>query len=300
MVSWYFYRKELQYNEIKKYIEKQEYEKVIKTGESILKKSGGDYSLYYYLGKAYESLGQNRNAIEKYEKALVDIQKYSKSALKLEILIKLGSLYKKMEDLETASGYFKMILAEFPNNPSALLNLGKIYYERKDYLKAKNYLEKFITLKHDKPEAYLILSKCFYNLENYQKAFDYLSLWLEKSDNISNDLYNENLIFLSDIYFNLKKFQEAINILKPLLEDEKFVKETLLRIVKIYIKMNDFDKATNLANDYLIKIPKDDKIPILYELANAYVGKNEIYSAIEIWKGIKSLSPKFRDVIEIL
>ncbi|MGC8770772.1 MAG: tetratricopeptide repeat protein [Brevinematia bacterium] len=205
-----------------------------------------------------------------------------------------------MEDLETASGYFKMILAEFPNNPSALLNLGKIYYERKDYLKAKNYLEKFITLKHDKPEAYLILSKCFYNLENYQKAFDYLSLWLEKSDNISNDLYNENLIFLSDIYFNLKKFQEAINILKPLLEDEKFVKETLLRIVKIYIKMNDFDKATNLANDYLIKIPKDDKIPILYELANAYVGKNEIYSAIEIWKGIKSLSPKFRDVIEIL
>ncbi len=217
-------------------------------------------------------------------------------------MIRIAALYEEIEDLETSRGYYKIILSEYPNNTTALFKLGKIYFMKNELIKAKTYLEKYITLKHDNAETFLLLSKTYYKLENYMKAFDYISLWFEKKDefNISDKTYNENIIYLSDIYVNIKKYNEALNVLRPLLENEEFIKEALLRITKIYILLKEFEKATSIVSDYIIKVPQDEKIPVLYELANAYFGEGELYKAITIWTEITSFNPKYKDVNEIL
>ncbi len=298
----YFYKKELELTEIKKSLEKNDFERVIKLGKEYLKKNPSTFNIYYYLAKAYEGLKHYNEAVEYYEKSLVELQKYPRSALKAEILEKLGDLYLKIEEKNIAIGYFKTILEEFPNNLNSLWQLGKIYFKENDFLKAKSYLEKFVSIKPLYPEAYLLLAKSYYNLENYQKSVNYLNLWFEKEGNQqkSPEEYNRSLIFLSDIYIALKRYTEAVSLLKPLLEDTEALSDALIRLIQIYIKIGDFSKAIKIGDDFLLRIPIERKADVLYELANAYAGCNEIYKAIELWQSVKQIQPKYRDIDNIL
>ncbi|MGC8764426.1 MAG: tetratricopeptide repeat protein [Brevinematia bacterium] len=302
ILSLYFYRRELELTEIKNSLEKKEFEKAIRLSKEYLKKSPPNFNIYYCLAKAYDGVNNYKAAIEYYEKSLVELQKYPKSALKAEIMLRLGDLYLAIEEKNVAIGCFKMVLEEFPNNLYSLWQLGKVYFKENNFLKAREYLERLVSIKPIYPEAYLLLAKSYYNLQNYQNALNYLNLWFEKGSDRSASVeeYNKSLIFLSDIYVALKRYNEAISVLKPLLEDERSTGEALIRLIQIYIRMGDFSKAIQLGDDFLLKIPKEDKAGVFYELANAYAGGGEIYKAIDMWHSVNNVRPGYRDVVQIL
>lgn len=301
LLAFYFSKKEFALKEIKNALERKEYEKVIKLGKEYIKKNDVDFSIYYYMGQAYQAVGKSRSAIECYEKAAVELNKYTKSALKNQVLTSLGKLYMEIGKKEEAMGYFKMVLSEFPNNPEALWGLGKIYFDAKNFLKARDYLEKFLLVNPKNIETYRLLAETYYNLENYQKALSMLNTWFEKSGTLNSvSDYNRSLIFLADIYTGLKRYNEAIATLKPLLDDESIISKVLPKIIQLYLKTGETEKAIQIGDDYLLRIPMNERPPVLYELGNAYANEGEFYKAIELWESIIKIQSNFRDVRAIL
>jgi tetratricopeptide (TPR) repeat protein len=257
--------------------------------------------VYFYIGQAYEAMGKIRTAVDYYEKASAEVYQYKGSALKNKLFTSLGRLYLELGKKEEAIGYFRMVLAEFPHNSEALYNLGKIYFDEKNFLKAKEYLEKYLAVNSQNISVYHILAKTYYSLEDYQKALNMLNIYFEKGGSSGSvEEYNENLIFLTDIYFCLKRYSEVISTLKPLMEDNTVLPKVLPRVILSYLKMGDISKAINVGNDYILKVSQNERAPVLYELANAYVSYGEIYRAIEVWKTIRELHPHFKDIDEIL
>jgi tetratricopeptide (TPR) repeat protein len=93
-----------------------------------------DYLRNYNLGNAYSSLKKYKEAIEKYNLALIDKPHYP------PCLKNLGSVYYELDNQDKAIYYLENALKYDPTLMEGLLTLGSILIRKGDYLKSLSYL----------------------------------------------------------------------------------------------------------------------------------------------------------------
>ncbi len=289
-------------SEMGKSLEAKNYQKVIDLAHKFIKKRSADFWIYNYMAQGYEGLNQYRRSIENYEKALVDLENHNREDMRAEILLKLGELSNIIKKPEQALGYFELVLRDHPRNTKALWSISQINYEMKKYMKAKDSLENFILQKPKFLDSRYLLAKVYNKLAEYQKSVIQLDKWFElkKEMEIPIALYNESLMLLADNYLALKRYADSIKVLKPLLNDDNLRPKVLLKVVTCLIKNSDYRQAIQIGSDYLLKIPRDDRCGILYEIGTAYLLSGEIYQALEAWQSAYELNPSYQDLDSIL
>lgn len=288
--------------DMRKALDAKDYQKALNLALKFLKTRTGDFLVYQFAGQAYEGLNQNYKAIEYFEKALNCLENNPKATIRLDLLLKLGEMHKKIRKINDSLGYFQMVMREFPNNPTALWNLAEILYQNKNYIKAKDNLENYLKIKPKSMNGFYLLAKTYHILKEYQKSVNALTRWFElkKENPVSVAIYNESLLLLGDNYLNLKRYPDAINTLKPLLNDPDICGKILPRVILAYQRNQDPNNAIRIAEDYVLKIPKAEKTAVYYELGHSYVATGRIYDAIDVWQTASGIESGYLDLSTLL
>jgi tetratricopeptide (TPR) repeat protein len=256
--------------------------------------------VYYYMAKGYEGLGQFIPAIANYEKALVQIEEWEKQGLRVEIFLKLGTLYSEQKKLEQAIGYYRMILQKLPSHKEAIWRITEIYFEAKKFSQARTNLEKLVSLDPSLAKAHLLLSKVYHIMGDFQKSILQLEKFFDFTETVSLAVNKEISLLLADNYLALKKYKEAFNALKPLLSEKDLSGTVLLKCASALLKSGEFYQALNLTDDFLYRIPVEQRSGVLYNIGHICKTEGEIFRALETWKTASSINPKYLDLAEIL
>ena len=177
--------------------EEKNFEDVIR----IVKQLGDKASIgdLVYMGKSYQSLGDNKNAIKAYESILLTDDR------NVEACVAVSALFIDIKNYENARFAAERALKFDKKNTKALYNLGVILYYEKKYEEFDSHVEKYIGDKECMGEfTYL---KAITKLE--QEKFDEALKALNNLESI-----NSNFEFLSFYqgycYFKLGKLEKAI------------------------------------------------------------------------------------------
>lgn len=168
----YFLRRDYSLTTVEKALKEKNYKEAVDQALKYLKHRPSNFLVNKYLGEAYEGLAHYRHAIESYEKSLVELKNNFSPALKVEILLKLGNLYRSANRFNEALGYYKMVLDDSRKNPAALWNIAEILFDSKKYEASKFYLERFESVNPENNKTPMLLSKVYYNLGDYHKSIE--------------------------------------------------------------------------------------------------------------------------------
>jgi len=179
---------------------------------------------YGNIGNTYLYKGENKTAIEYYNKALIIFEKNNNIRGLASLYGVLGNTYLKMnkpkvaiENYEKSKTYFNDLKSEF-GVATCDMNIGIAYKNLKEYEKALNYFKNaksvFSKIKFKKglSEIYGNMGKVNFLLKDYKKALTYYEKTLEISKKLK---LNKNIImtlnWLSECNISMKNYNKAIN-----------------------------------------------------------------------------------------
>lgn len=197
------------------------YDKAINFLHNAWKLGSTDIRIFYYLGCMYEFL-------KLYELATVEYTKFLRNLPNdIEVLIRLGNVYYKMNKINEALNCFNKVLQQDKNNIIALANIGFLYFENKNFDKAQEYLLSVVKVLNRKKivepkNVNHYLGKIFYYNKNYQTAKEY---FLKEQKNYPDNI--ENSLFLVKTFYQLGEFKDAYDLILQLKEITPKNKELL-------------------------------------------------------------------------
>jgi tetratricopeptide (TPR) repeat protein len=302
LIRWIIslFKTDITLEKIEQLLLEKNYTGVVDLGIKHLKTHPSSFMVNQYMAKAYEGLFQYRHAIEHLERSLIILSNEGKSGLQLDIHNKLGELYYKINDFGGAIAYFNLVLKTSSRNMKALFLSGKIFYELKSFPMAKERLETYLSMKPREAVAMMLLAKTYYELGEFQKSLNILNQMLLADEDILISMTDDLYLLMAKNYFSLKSFSQAIPILKTLLEKKYQIEEVFNLIVFSLIKDKKLNAAVSVTNDYIMSVPQERRAEILYHIAQAYLDDSEVYRAVETWKMVYELNPKYLDIAEIM
>ena len=150
-----------------------QYNEAIKNLEAVMQAEQPGSELYneslYHIAIAYDFLGQNDKALEKYQEAL------AVAPDNVTILFNLGRLYQQRKDYDSAIIYFKKVIDKDPTDFGAYLSIGFGYLSKEQFKEAVPYYEKAVELKPDNINAWNSLGTAYIRsgmVEEGKKAYD--------------------------------------------------------------------------------------------------------------------------------
>lgn len=217
---------------------------------------------YINLGLAYERIGNNKEASEFLEKALVIKRTLGDKYGEAAALHQIGNIFLSVDDFSTAEWYFLQIIPLLDAAANKLLsatlyyNLGKVNIFNNQLDQARDYLKKseelFGEIEYPQGQLLVIEQKININLleKNYEEVYTLANLGIDLSTSI-NAVINkaEFLLKLGDAYLASYKYSEAIDCYNQsiaLVHDcEYYPKETevLLKLVKLYKQIGNVAEA---------------------------------------------------------
>lgn len=243
-----------------------------------------DFDINYYLGVCYSKLGDHESAKERYD-AILDLRPREVDAYMqrgaeylylrdsdracadfekaFSLRKKDYSLYIDAYNLLSESGfesigieYLNEVLEKEDRNLSEY-DKGYIYYCLGNYSTAKNYLEQARSDSSNKKkgsETLLLLGRCYEELNDTAFAVNLYQTYL--TNNPDAKVYNQLCVAL----VKEGKYEEALDaVINGIELDSNDCRQQLLfnRIV-VYEYLGDFDKARDLAVQYLVDFPSDE------------------------------------------
>lgn len=281
-----------------------EYESAIPLLNQLIDKDSTNSQLHFRLGKAYQNLNQNKQAIENYQKA------YQLNSKSIPTLINLGNCLFSMGNYPAARNTLQKILKIDSTNYQGSLLLAKTYTILGSYNKSLNiyerlivkdslntYLHKQIGSVKNKMQNYLgslasylkayelnetdlsvilhIMQK-FYEMAAYEQALAF-------ANNGLNTFPNNHLILKkkAQCLIGLEWYENALNIFEDLNERNKLKLSDYKQFGICYMQTRQYKKAINWLEKYNKTLEKDPMI-------NFYLGV--CYSRLnDSEKGIKFL-----------
>ncbi len=137
------------------------YEKALK--ESDLE---DHWSIYYSMGIAYQSIGNNDSALFYLDKSL-QLKKHANT------YVSIGLIYAGDKKYEKAKEYFIKAVDLAPSSTDALTNLGVVFFVLEDYQNAATCLKKSIELNNKMALPYYILGQVSEATSNIGAAIGY-------------------------------------------------------------------------------------------------------------------------------
>ena len=264
--------------------ENKEALKVINLG---IEKNPDKANLYYKRYYVLKSLNQT-------EKALIDLKKaYSLDPNDGDILLDLGVVYERENNIEQAILYYQKCIDSKQNLAGAYGNLANIYSGNK--LMREKALVYFQKALNQEP----MVATHYYNFGNYYKKteqFDSAINMYEKALELNPDL-TQAYVNLSVIYYNKKNLDTAIEyILKAIaLEPDDFSANA--NAATIYFDKKDYVKTIKYVTKALTATPKENKDANLLNkrgVSRQILGdyKNALYDYLEITENYSLVDKK--------
>lgn len=228
-----------------------------------------DCSYFYFLwGRTSEIEGRFDEALEAYEKAVVcdgeaDYVVRHLAALLLrmnrkkqaiswvdklvlsnpdepKIKIFQADLYASMGEVDKAISLYKKVLHDDKKNSAALIKLGQIYLNNLDYSNARSVFEQLVTYEPNNFAGHYYLARLYQELKFYSKAFASYHKSLDL--NWSTPLALE----VAELYESQELYEDAITLYKKVLSDDEANEAAGGRLVRIYLELDESDKALDL------------------------------------------------------
>jgi tetratricopeptide (TPR) repeat protein len=225
---------------------------IMPTGIKLVSRDLKPDTAEYYLneGFLYLNSGDFNNAEKRFLKAL------KKKPNILDAYQGLGIVYLNKREFKKSVEYFQQLVKLNPDNYDAFNYLGVAYTEMGEFNLAKeNLLVAANAGRYKTPEnAFVNLAVLELRQKRYDNALRYVDKGMEKNDHFP-PLYNLKGIILE----NQDKLTEAIECYEKGLALLKEADSSfLMNMAKIYIKLNEKDKAIDLLERSLSKSPSDD------------------------------------------
>lgn len=171
--------------------------------------------------------------------------------------------------------------------------LGQAFYLNKQYEQATPFFKNALLINHEIPEIYQFLGLSLYQKGSYQESLQYLKHALDL------DPENHELLFsIADAMYNSGKSDGALKILLHLRPDPTYGARASLIAGIIHTSHKQIDIAIQ---DYEIGLKHTETpLPIIteirYNLATAYLSKNNISKALPFLHEINKTSPNYKDI----
>ncbi len=262
----------------------KKFNKVIKLGKALLRKSPNDFDLLNIMSLSSIKI-ENFEESKKYYKALLKIKQTP------ELYYNYGKILKKLNLFNEAIDAFHEAIKLNPIFAEAYNNLGntqKLINEKQDAI--KNY-KKSIELKKENLEAYFNLANILKEEKNYNEA----KIFYEKILNIDNKNFNaqNNLGAINSILGNLNL---ARDFFKKSIENNNLSFESYKNYIDITKISKDDEIFKKLEKITLKNLNDKNKIDINYSLSKGYFdqNKNEIgFTYLEKAKKLKTQQSNF-------
>jgi tetratricopeptide (TPR) repeat protein len=233
----------------------------------------------------------------KYYKDLVDLCAAVPGIDELEVTVKHGICALKLGDLEDS--YKSLMFARNLKEDSfeANFHLGAVEFARGAFDKATAY---FMRAHNAQPENALTiknLGACLYKVGKFRECIPFLRMTLEATPDDK-----ETLFALGNASYESGQTETAIKIFTHLRTDPALGPTAALYCGTIYFNAKLYDKAImdlelGLRHD---GVRPEIALELKYRLAFAYLKKEDLARAMNLWREVASANPKYRDVQDLI
>jgi diguanylate cyclase (GGDEF)-like protein len=259
--------------------------KQVKDLEEILEKTSGKdkFKILNQLSEVYEKISPQKS-IDFALETLDHLQHLKGNQKKAEVYIRLGDLYKQVNEYDRAMSYYQTALelsksAKNDKKRAEFLNsIGEVSFRLTNYDQALEYYLKSLKIReeiHDKKgiaDSLNTVGNIYFQLKNYSQALDYyqhsLKIRLELQDEIAIAKSYNNL---GNMYSMIKDYQKALDYYYDAIKlydkggEEKLRSSVYNNIGIIYREKGDLKKAEE-SFGIALKISKE--LGLVYNHAN--------------------------------
>ena len=254
-------------NELKKYEEENNHQKVIESVDSIIKKDSKTTPLLYDKCIALMNLKKYNEAAEclkEYLKVCDDDEKY-------EIYSTLAICYHNIDNNELEEKYLLKAFEEQPDNHNITKRITYFYYLQQKYETCIKFIN--ILIKKDLADIkdYTNLTSSYMALGNIEKTIEFANLILDiDPNNVDTYITLSRAYEEADDEENLKKTcQKIIN-----LEDDGTA-ELLLLKAQSYVQLGEEEKGIELIDNLIKKEPSNPFAHLMKGSIYNQIGKTE-------------------------
>jgi len=130
------------------------------------------------------------------------------------VLNNLGTACRELGEIKNAVDYYKKAIEIDPNNANSYYNIGAIHYDAKKYNEAKNYLEKTVELQPNFALPYFVLGNLHADLKDYENAISNYNKAIKINKNLPGAYNNLGLVYRNINNFEnaISSYENAIAI----------------------------------------------------------------------------------------
>ena len=294
-------------NKIGKVSGKLSKERILELKKRIAKDEN-DYEAIYELAMLEENIGENEEALKKYEQ-LMEIG-YLRGKAQLDAAKKLEEKYSALENRENILKYSAIVFKIDPKNTTYAIKAATILTYEKSFKMACDYFSKALSAKEEfdiddiKAAAF-----AFYKVKDYKKSLAFLeTLYKRVNKEKSNKEISKQI---AKSLISLYLISEEINIAKSFLEAtlaNKFHDDNyMFYLNKIYLFVLYKLEDSKLFKEYydktyaLYKIPQFDKklSALIFDYAFYSYFLRDIDFSIQAFRSIKSFNLKEFDIYDV-
>lgn len=223
-------------------------------------------------------IGKKKQAIHWMEKLIAE------KPHEIELKVFLADLYASVDELSKAAAIYEQVLANDPKNDTVMLKLGKLYLKNLEYTKARNIFERLVKNTPDSFAGYYYLARLYRELGYADKA----SAAYQRTMDI--DWSVPLALEAAGFYEQQGDDKEAIIIYKKILAGDEEDEFAVGRLVRIYMKHNESDKALNLLRS--LRNGTLDSQKIDFTIGRIYMEQKDYAKAIALFKQMLERNPE--------
>ncbi|MBO8151527.1 MAG: glycosyltransferase [Candidatus Marinimicrobia bacterium] len=262
------------------FLRKRDYESALVVLEDFYRFNGGDLHMNLLLGEIHLEIGQDRESLNYFNKAL-QLEPGNSQAL-----YGTGRVFYLRGDLNKSAEFIRRAIDEGLNKPEVYNDLGIVYSQAGKFFQAEQCFKKAMELKPDFGHAVVNLSSLYINVDRYDEALKLIDDYARDRDLPIDLLFNRGLAL------ELKgMFDRAVKEFEGILARQRGNFNALYHKGYCYLNMGEIHKARECFQRCLKMDPDNEKLHTFMALTYAIEGK--ITEAIDIWK---EFLPMFKSV----
>lgn len=262
------------------FLRERDYESALSILENFYSFNSEDLHLNLLLGEIHLEIGQDRESLNYFNKAL------RLSPGNSQALYGLGRVFYLKGDLDRSAQLIGRAIDAGLNKAEVYNDLGIVYSQIGKFFQAEQCFKKAMELNPDFEYAVVNLSSLYINLDRYDEALRLID------DHAECRSLSIDLVFNRGLALELKEmFDMAIKEFDRILARQKSNFKALYHKGYCYLNMGDIYKARECFQRCLKMDPDNEKLHTFVALTYAIEGK--ITEAIDIWK---DFLPMFKNV----
>jgi tetratricopeptide (TPR) repeat protein len=207
------------------------------------------------------------------------LRNYGSVALLIE-----AKKYQITDNIQKAEELYRQYIDRFPQDPTAYYELSRILGNKKDDTEAIKLSQKAVTLEPSNKWYRLYLADLYQDQGDYKNAVEiYEKIIAEHPEDL------DNYYQLAVVYIVAEKYREAIRMYDRIEEKTGISEEISLQKEKIWLHLNDSQKAEAELQELVNSDPSNTRYLSL--LADFYISNQLYEKALNIYNKILAMDP---------